>query len=342
MILMERNPNFFMTDPIGPGKGNQLPYADKVKFIIMPDLSTRQAALRTGNIDVLPYQTKEDADLMAAQVPELKVAQRGGGHNQPIFFRMDIPPFDNVNVRRAMQIAINLDEINESLYDGTATLINFPYYYTPAYSALYLDIDDPDCPDTVKELFNYNPEKARQLLADAGYPNGFETELVIVSMWADYYSILKEYWAKIDVDVELRQVMDFGQLIGTNSARDFEGMIAQFISPCSTYPEQAQYAGEGWLNPGRVNDPYVNEMADKARAAGVTNLTEAMGITRELTKYLLDQAYAIQAPHYPLYNMWWPWVKNYSGEVSVGYMRGETNWVQYIWVDQELKKSMGY
>ncbi|OGN88966.1 MAG: hypothetical protein A2158_06415 [Chloroflexi bacterium RBG_13_46_14] len=342
MVLMERNPNFWMADPIGPGKGNQLPYADKVKFIIMPDLSTRQAALRTGNIDLLPYTRLEDANLFAKQIPQLKIAQRGGGHEQPIFFRMDQAPFDNVNVRRAMQIAIDLNEINESLYEGKATLINFPYYYTPAYADLYLSLDDPDCPASVKELFDYNPEKAKQLLADAGYPNGFKTELVIVSVWADYYSILKEYWAKIGVDVELRPVQDFGQLIGTNSARDFNGMIAQFISPCSTYPEQAQYTGDGWLNPSRVNDPYVNEMADKARAAGITNLTEAMGITRELTKYLLDQAYALQAPHFPNYNMWWPWLKNYSGEVSVGYMRGECNWVQYIWVDQDLKKEMGY
>jgi peptide/nickel transport system substrate-binding protein len=341
MILMERNPSYWKTDPIGPGQGNQLPYAEKVKFIIIPDLSTQQAALRTANIDKMSGFTKDDADIMSKQVPELMVAKRGGGHNQPVFFRMDQPPFSDKNVRRAMQIAINLDEINESLYGGEATLINFPYYYTPAYADLYLGLDDPECSESVKELFVYDPVKAKQLITDAGYPNGFETELVIISAWADYYSILKEYWEKIGVNVDLKVVLDFGQLIGTNASLGFEGMIAQFISPCSTYPEQAQYTGDSWLNPSRVKDPYVDEMADKARAAGITDLTAAMTITKELTKYLLDQAYAIQAPHYPLYNLWWPWIKNYSGEVSVGYMTFDS-WVQYVWVDQDLKASMGY
>jgi peptide/nickel transport system substrate-binding protein len=342
MILMEKNPTYWKTDPIGPGKGNQLPYAEKVKMIVMPDLSTQQAALRSGNIDRLAYMTKSDADYMGAQNADLKIAQRGGGHNQPVFFRIDQKPFDDINVRRAMQLAVDLNEINETLYDGTATLINFPYYYTPAYAGLYLGLDDPAMPASVKELFTCNPEKAKQLLKDAGYPDGFKTNLTIVSAWSDYYSILKEYWAKINVDVELKVVQDFGQLIGTNASRSWEGLLAQFISPDSTFPEQAQYTGDGWLNPARVNDPYVNEMAAKIRSAGVTSLTGAMALTKELTAYILEQVYAVQAPHYPLYTVWWPWLKNYSGEVSVGYMRGEVNWVQYLWVDEALKKEMGH
>jgi hypothetical protein len=38
--------------------------------------------------------------------------------------------------------------------------------------------------------------------------------------------------------------------------------------------------------------------------------------------------------------MWWPWLKNYSGELSVGYFSGDS-WVRYVWVDQAMKKSMG-
>ena len=79
MVLMERNPSYWMTDPIGPGMGNQLPYADKVKFIIIPDQSTQQAALRTAGIDMLPALKKDDADLLVEQNPDLKIAQRGGG-----------------------------------------------------------------------------------------------------------------------------------------------------------------------------------------------------------------------------------------------------------------------
>jgi len=202
-------------------------------------------------------------------------------------------------------------------------------------------MDDPAMPADVRELYTYNPTKAKQLLADAGYPDGFKTDLTIVSLWADYYSILKEYWAQIGVDVDIVPVQDFGALIGTNASLGFEGMIAQFISPCSTYPEQAQYTGDSWLNPSRIKDPYVTEMAEKARAACVTSMKDGMAITKELAAYLLKNVYAVQALHYPLYNVWWPWLKNYTGESSVGYMTFDS-WVQFVWVDQELKAQMGY
>ncbi|MBI2829577.1 MAG: hypothetical protein HYX81_00290, partial [Chloroflexi bacterium] len=47
---LDRNPNYWMKDPIGPGKGNQLPYLDSVKILIIKDLSTLYAALRTAKI----------------------------------------------------------------------------------------------------------------------------------------------------------------------------------------------------------------------------------------------------------------------------------------------------
>ena len=60
-VIMVRNPNYWMTDPIGSGKGNQLPYLDSVRCLILPDASTRQAAMRTSKIDVLSGQLWEDA-----------------------------------------------------------------------------------------------------------------------------------------------------------------------------------------------------------------------------------------------------------------------------------------
>ena len=43
-----KNPDYWATDPVGPGQGNQLPYIDGIQYLIIPDVSTRQAALRTG------------------------------------------------------------------------------------------------------------------------------------------------------------------------------------------------------------------------------------------------------------------------------------------------------
>ena len=66
-----------------------------------------------------------------------------------------------------------------------------------------------------------------------------------------------------------------------------------------------------------------------------------MALAREMAIYALDQAWAIQVPVYRTSTFWWPWLKNYSGEISVGYFNN-AGWSQFVWLDQDLKRSMGY
>ena len=55
----------------------------------------------------------------------------------------------------------------------------------------------------------------------------------------------------------------------------------------------------------------------------------------------MEQAWMIPYPRTYNYTLWWPWLKNYSGEQMVGYF--DVNfWTPYVWIDQNLKKSMGY
>jgi hypothetical protein len=56
---------------------------------------------------------------------------------------------------------------------------------------------------------------------------------------------------------------------------------------------------------------------------------------KKMLPYLLEQAPVIPWPSSKIYAMWWPWLKNYHGEAGL-------NWLQFYWVDQSLKKSMGY
>ena len=77
------------------------------------------------------------------------------------------------------------------------------------------------------------------------------------------------------------------------------------------------------------------------QAIYLTDQTAAMKIYRESMKYVLDQAYAIPAPQYPLTTFFWPWLKNFSGEQSVGYFMYDS-WTTWAWLDQKLKSSMGY
>ena len=55
---------------------------------------------------------------------------------------------------------------------------------------------------------------------------------------------------------------------------------------------------------------------------------------------LLPGAWVIPTPRYPTYTLWWSWLKNYSGENSVGWLA--FNWSKWVWVDQDIKDTMGH
>ena len=72
-----------------------------------------------------------------------------------------------------------------------------------------------------------------------------------------------------------------------------------------------------------------------------TNPSEADATFKELMRYVYEQAWAIPYFETPGSNGWWPWLKNYHGEESMGFWNAP-NWVNWAWVDKDLKKSMGY
>jgi len=137
------------------------------------------------------------------------------------------------------------------------------------------------------------------------------------------------------------ELKEFVSIIPIAFAASYEYLFALFYAPPSSWPEQANYSNiYNWVNAAKVNDPFIEEKVAESQAASVSDFRGAMKITRELMKYVLDQAYCLSAPRYPQTVMWWPWLKNYSGELSVGYFSGDS-WVRYVWVDQAMRKSMG-
>lgn len=336
---LEKNPNYWQKDPVGPGKGSQLPYLDGVKYIIITDASTTQSAFRTGKIDVYASADWETGDLLTGENPDLlykKHVQDTTPNNT--MMRTDKAPFNDIRVRRALFMSTDFNGLKNDLYGGEANIVTWPLTPVREYKDAYLSLDE--APDSVKELYTYNTEKAKALLSEAGYPDGFNVTIIAQNLTerVDYYSVIKEMWAKVNINVtiDLKEAAVWESITG---ARNYDQMIHSHTAPCGSIYRMINYRGIGRTNGSYINDPKVEEMYPQIQEAYILNPPEADRMHKELMKYVLDQAWVIPTPLPPLYHLWWPWVKNFHGEISPGY-DNTFKFAYFTWIDRNLKEKM--
>lgn len=340
---MVRNPNYWMEDPIGPGKGNQLPYLDRARFLIIPDVSTREAALRTAKLDQMALVDWEDAAAIEKTAPDVvSVKSFGGGVARPIAMRTDDPslPFYDIRVREALMMATDFKSLLDTFAGGDGYINTFPIQWSPAYSDAYLPLNE--APTTVQQLYTYDPEKAKDLLTQAGYPNGFNTEILIDDQTADvdYYSAIKAMWAKVGINATI-DAKEWGTYYALAQKRNYSQMINATQAPT------AQLYAIPWissLNPSNasyVSDQRVDDARDQIMKLAIAEIPKANAAFKAITPYILSQAWMIPHPEGPLYTFWWPWLRNYHGEGDLGYFNSNL-WCKYVWLDEALKASMGH
>ena len=257
-------------------------------------------------------------------------------------------PFKDLRVRQALNLAVNQQEIVDSYYKGNAVLLGYPWPPEKTYESIYTPLDQqPDQPTvdgsecSVQELFTYNPDKAKQLLSEAGYPDGFKTTITCeTGAQADFLSVIRDYFLKVGVDMEI-QPLETGTYISVYRARSFDEMLMKNTVDYAFPFRMLMVRQESF------DDPAYFE-SDKTRAA-YDAISAAIGIDdsvvsqqlKEIGPYILEEAWGVWMPAPYAYIMWWPWVKNYHGEQDTGYFT-PYNYSKYIWIDQTLKKSMGY
>ncbi|OGN86965.1 MAG: hypothetical protein A2158_01080, partial [Chloroflexi bacterium RBG_13_46_14] len=292
-ITMKKNPNYWRTDPVGPGEGNKLPYLERVLYLIIPDASTMEAAFRTGRTDT-GAGTWETFPLFMDQTDGVLKYSKSifdGGFNT--HFDMKNPPFNDINTRRAMMMAIDWESLVDGLFGGDAEINTWPVTYNSAYAAMFLSLDE--APPSIQELYTYNPEKARQLLIDAGYPDGFKIKVGCTTTQVDYLSVLKDMYAKIGVDLNI-EVLENGVHTSLYQGKKWYGDYQMFwcsMAGLSTALQLTNIWGPGWANATDITDPYIGEKYEELQSALVNvGQNEAMAIHKELMKYVLDKAWA--------------------------------------------------
>jgi peptide/nickel transport system substrate-binding protein len=185
-IVLERNEQYW----------RGIPRVQRVTIFFIPDDTTRVAALQAGRIDVavdvtpsLTTLIKKDQTLEVTASPSVRV--------QWIYIRSDIPPLNDARIRQALNYAVNKQELIQKVQEGFGLPIgqvvpDFFFGYKPEIA-----------------VYSFNPEKVKQLLAEAGIPRGFETTLRTAPGWEETARAVAGYLAKFDIKTKV-EVMEAG------------------------------------------------------------------------------------------------------------------------------------
>ncbi len=162
-ITLERNPNYFKDSPKGMAK------IAKVEIRFIPDRQTQMAEMLSGGADLIMHVPKDQAD-QAAKVPHLQVVS---GETMRIAFMQlntlentPTPALKDIRVRKAILHAIDRESIVKNIVGAGSRVL-----HTQCFPSQF------GCTDQGAPRYAYDPALAKKLLAEAGFPNGFETEI---------------------------------------------------------------------------------------------------------------------------------------------------------------------
>ena len=344
-ITWEKNPDYWGFDEKYPQ--NRLPYIDRLRALIMPEAATRLAALRTGGVDYMGLI----GGTQMTSLDQIRSLQRTNPELVwwPIYNRSDnafgmnvqLPPFDDIRVRKAMQMAINLEEINNAYYGGTADVIpQGPLTVMMTEIVTHFE----DWPEDVKKVFDYDPEGAEALLDEAGYKRGADGVRFKVTHYhrdvydLNYVELVASYWNKIGVDVEI-QVVTTADFVARRSEDDFEMISAEAAGRWILMVILQRYQKDAPWNTSNVNDSWYNAKFEDAGAA--TTIEEQNRILGEMHQYAIEKFWAIFGPMPPIFLPVQPWVIGYNNEYFLGSGQYNTVYAR-LWIDSELKEAMGH
>ena len=334
-----KNPNYWGFDEKYPE--NRLPYVDEVRKLIMADVATRNAALRTGKADIMPYLgALEQIQSLEKTNPEIVIHEIQFRNNNSFAMNTRLAPFDDVRVRKAMQMALDVKTINQTFFKGYGITTPGGRAGTPGYIVPF-----EEWPEEIKKGYIYDPEGAEALLDAAGLPRGADgirfttgADQEAAAGPSTWEPIAFEYWRAIGVEVEpqmLDEAAGAGRIIGC-TYEGFTSWAEGFMMAYDPVYALSRYTSDqGWNTPC-VQDPVYDAMYATITAA--TTIEEQMRLSREADMKVIEQHWQVYGPMMPIWVAAQPWVIGYNGELNIG---GSQAVYARLWIDQELKKQMG-
>jgi len=240
-VVLVKNENYWQSG---------LPYLDKVTFKVCADMDAGLTELANGSIDIFPYLTTDRAN----QLDPTKYNILSNGSNMVQIFALNnaVEPLNDVRVRQAISYAVNRKDVISVTMDGAG--VELTTAMSPAMGSYY---------DTSLDgTYDQDIEKAKSLLAEAGYENGFDITCTVPSSYLIHVNTAVELASElkaIGINMEIKQVDWATWLDEVYGGRNYEATVICLTSTYTPFDVVGRYASTADGN--FIN--YSNEEVDR-------------------------------------------------------------------------------
>jgi peptide/nickel transport system substrate-binding protein len=248
-FVVVRNPNYW-----GSGTPSRVPYLDKIVYTEYPDESSQVNALLSGQADLIDLLSIDSARSLQSAGKKVMINTKARGYN-PMFVRVDVPPFTDVRVRQALKLVVNRSQMIDVVFGGHGVVANDIFgFYAPEY--------DHSLPQRMQDI-----EQAKSLLKQAGH-EGLKIQMTIAPVAQGVLKAAQVYAQQASaagITVSLRQVT-VTELYGPNYTKwpfSADYWLSNFYLPTvglSMVPG-------AFFNETSWNNPTYNKLYSQALAA---------------------------------------------------------------------------
>ncbi len=269
-IVVAKNPEYWQEG---------LPYLDQVEFKIVGSADTALLELQGGSIDLYAYLTDSQAQALA---DSFQIEASASNVVQALFLNNTEQPLDDVRVRQAICYALDRDAINDFVGGGRGTLISSAML--PTLKDYYVDLN---------EVYGTgaNVEKAKELLADAGFPEGFDLEITIPSNYPFHMQtgeVVVEQLKAVGINATIQAVDWDTWLEDVYKGRKYQATISGITCDMTPGYLLNRFQTDSSKNFINFQSEEYDEVYKKAQAA--LDLTEKAQHYATLQQILVDQA----------------------------------------------------
>lgn len=292
-MKLVKNENYYDYDERYPE--NKLPYLDSITLQLVADSTQVQTQFMAGNIDVVAWGgnvlTKTEAEMLEESMADGSYARYDFISAPPgIGLKLTNPALADINVRKALQMAVNSEEIYAEYFGYEDKDLNMPGLF--ALVTQYSDAENFS-QELHDSYYKYDPEGAKKLMAEAGYADGFTFDVTIFgALDADLFALVADYLKQnlnVTMNISIANSPPEMQQIG----KDLTNQVSIFVSGGQSRTAQvaAYFTTDGTENSTAVSDPVFDKMVEDFNNA--TSMEEAEKLGKELDRYWAEQHWCL-------------------------------------------------